>query len=90
MPQTLVDVGGLATMFVPPVWNPDKNFMHSEWIHWRWAGACVDYHNSCCNNWHGRNWQLKGFRGCLDSALEHIQEKTSDYDIANIIWESVN
>jgi hypothetical protein len=34
-------------MFVPPVWNPNQNFPHSEWMHWRWAGAtCVDYHNT--------------------------------------------
>jgi hypothetical protein len=42
---------GLVTTFAPPVWNPNWNFLHSEWMCQRWAGtAGVDYHNSCHND----------------------------------------
>jgi hypothetical protein len=89
MPQNLADVTGIVTTFVPLVWKPNQNFLHSEWMCQIWAGAtCVDYHHSSCNNRHSRNWQFKGFRGCLESALEPVQEKTSNYNIADTIWES--
>jgi hypothetical protein len=91
MPQNSGDVGLQPATFVPPVWNSDQNFLHSEWMQQRWAvAACVDYNYSFQNDMHGRNWQIKGFRGCLESALEPVQEKISDYDIANTIWESPN
>jgi hypothetical protein len=39
----------------------------------RWAGtACVDYHNSCHNDTVEKE-------GLLESTLEPIREKTSDY-----------
>jgi hypothetical protein len=63
---------GLVTTFAPPVWNPDQNFLHSEWMHWRWAGTtCVDYVIVVTTiNMAEIGNLLKGFRGCLESPLE--------------------